>query len=225
MNVVMVHGFLDTGRLLEPLCRRLEARGHACDAPTLHPRDARTGIPDLSATLAAFIGARVPPGAPLALVGFSMGALVVRFYLQALGGARGARAFFSIAGPYRGSVNAYLYPGLGTRQMRPGSPFLRSLDAGARALGSLAVFTYRTPLDLMVVPSTGSRIPGAPERVVWCPLHSLLPRNREVGEHIAGELAKLEPRPARCFNEGENIPATRGSTPMHRKPCPKATPP
>jgi triacylglycerol lipase len=204
MNVVLVHGFLDTGRLLRPLCAALESRGHACHAPTLHPRDARLGIPDLSAKLARLVEGTFAPGAPLALVGFSMGALVVRFYLQALGGARAAKAFFSIAGPYRGSYNAYLYPGPGARQMRPGSAFLRSLDAGAHALDALAVFTYRTPLDLMVLPSTGSRIPGAGELSVWCPLHSLLPSDRDVGRHIAGELAKLEPRAQRRFTGTEN---------------------
>jgi len=202
MNVVLIHGFLNTGRCLRPLGRRLEAHGHLCHAPTLHPRDARDGIPDLSAKLAAFVGDRVPAGAPFALVGFSMGALVARHYLQSLGGARLASAFFSIAAPYKGSVNAYLYPGPGARQMRPGSPFLRSLEAQAGALAGLPVFTYRTPFDLMVVPSTGARIPGATDRVSWSPIHSLLLFDRGLGEHIAAELAKLEPRADRRFNRG-----------------------
>ncbi|HXQ81465.1 MAG TPA: alpha/beta fold hydrolase [Opitutaceae bacterium] len=207
MNVVMVHGFLNTGRMLKPLCQALEARGHACHAPTLHPRDARSGIPDLAAKLASLIEKNVGVGAPLALVGFSMGALVARHYLQALGGAQSTRAFFSIAGPYRGTMNAYLYPGLGTRQMRPGSAFLKSLDAGAGALDSLHVRTYRTPFDLMVLPSTGSRIPSADDLLLWCPLHSLLPRNHRLGEHIANELAKLEPEAARRIH----APATNPS--------------
>jgi triacylglycerol lipase len=197
MNVVMVHGFANTGRLFRALCMELEARGHTCLAPTLHPRDGRLGIPDLSAKLAAFIGANVAAGAPFALVGFSMGALASRHYLQALGGAQAAKAFFSIAAPYRGSLNAYLYPGIGTRQMRPGSSFLQLLNDGAGALAGLPVFTYRTPLDLMVVPSAGSRMPGAKDVALWCPLHSLLPRDRELRESIAEELARLEPQAGR----------------------------
>jgi triacylglycerol lipase len=204
MNVVMVHGFLNTGRLLRPLCRALEARGHACHAPTLHPRDGRLGIPDLSAKLAAYIEENVTPGRPLALVGFSMGALVVRHYLQALGGAPSAAAFISIAGPYRGTLNAYLYPGLGTRQMRPGSAFLQALDAGVGALGALRVYTYRTPFDLMVLPSTGSLIPSAKDLLLWCPLHSLLPRDQRLGEQIADELAKLEPQEANRIHAPPN---------------------
>ena len=192
MNVVMVHGFADTGRLFRVLSRELGARGHICHAPTFHPRSARLGLPDLSGKLAAFIRDNVPSGAPLALVGFSMGALVARHYLQALGGALSVKAFFSIAGPHHGTPHAYLFPGLGTRDMRPGSPFLQQLNSQSGALGDLPVFTYRTPLDLMVFPAATARLPGAQERVVWCPLHSLLPGDREVVGHIASELAKLD---------------------------------
>ena len=196
MNVAMAHGFLNTGRQFGPLCRKLEARGHTCLAPTLHPRDGRTGIPDLAEKFASLIDREVPEGAPLALVGFSMGALVARYYLQLLGGARPVKAFFSIAGPYRGSRNAYLYPGLGTRQMRPGSPLLRRLDETSDRLSAIAVFTYRTPFDLMIVPSTACQIPSAKNVTVWCPLHTLLPRDRRLIDEIALEVDKLDPAAA-----------------------------
>jgi len=189
----MIHGFGNTGRIFGPLCRVLAAQGHRCFAPTLYPRDGRSGIPDLAAKLETFIGQTRPAGAPFALVGFSMGALVARHYLQAMGGARRAKAFFSIAGPYRGTLNAYLYPGIGTRQMRPGSAFLDRMRDGAAALHGLPVFTYRTPFDLMILPSTDARIPSAKNLALWCPLHSLLPYDPRLGEHLAGELAKLEP--------------------------------
>jgi triacylglycerol lipase len=193
MNVVMVHGFADTGRLFRSMGRSLSARGHACHTPTLHPRDARLGIPDLSGKLAAFIRATVGPGEPVALVGFSMGALVARHCLPAIRGEVDVRAFFSIAGPHRGTASAFFYPGIGTRQMRPGSAFLRELDGKPGALAGLPVFTYRTPLDLMVTPPRTTRLPSATEVVVWCPFHSLLPGNSRMMSHIAGELARLGP--------------------------------
>jgi triacylglycerol lipase len=192
MNVVMVHGFADTGRLFRRMSLRLEEQGHACHSPTLHPRDARLGLPDLSAKLAAYVEGNVQRGAPIAVVGFSMGSLVARHYLQELGGAASARAFFSIAGPHRGTLAAYLYPGIGTRQMRPGNSFLRLQSDAAGALGRLAVFTYRTPLDLMVVPRSSTRLGSAPELTVWCPFHSMMPGDPRVIGHIAGELARLE---------------------------------
>jgi triacylglycerol lipase len=192
MNVVMVHGFADTGRLFRTMGDVLRSRGHACNAPTLEPRDRSLGIPDLSAKIAAFIEESVPRHEPLALVGFSMGAVVLRHYLQARGGASRARAFFSISGPHAGTWISYLYPGMGTRQMRPGSAFLRELDRGTEGLSGLVLHTYRTPLDLMVAPSASARIRGVAERVVWCPLHSLMPSDPRVVGHIADELARIE---------------------------------
>ncbi len=189
----MVHGFADTGRLFRALGRSFEARGHACHAPTLHPRDARLGIPDLSAKLAAFILENVHPAEPMALVGFSMGALVARHYLQTSSGARSARAFFSIAGPHRGTWSAYFYPGKGTRQMRPGSAFLGELDANPGALAGLPVFTYRTPFDLMVIPARTTRLASATEVVVWCPFHSMLPSNGRLTSHMADVLERVSP--------------------------------
>jgi triacylglycerol lipase len=194
MNVVMVHGFWDTGRLFGALARTLEAEGHRCHTPTLHPRDGRLGIPDLAAKLALYVDGNVERGGPAAFVGFSMGALVVRHHLQELGGARFARAFFSIAGPHDGSYAAYLYPGLGTLQMRPGSALIKRLGDGSDGLAGMPVFTYRTPFDLMVFPARSSRMANATEVVVWCPFHALMPSDPTVIAHIAGELAKMESR-------------------------------
>ena len=192
MNVVMVHGFLDTGRLYRRMSAVLGARGHACHAPTLEPRDGRLGIPDLSGKLASFIEDRVPSGAPTALVGFSLGALIARYYLQSLGGARRVSAFFSLCGPHRGTLPCYLFPGEATRQMRYRSAFLRELEARRGALDGLSVHTYRTPLDLMVVPSTSGRIAGSREVVVWSPFHSLMPVNPKVLQDIGDVLAQVE---------------------------------
>jgi triacylglycerol lipase len=191
MVVVMVHGFADTGRLFRSLGRTLSAEGHVCHAPTLSPRDARLGIPDLSGKLEAFIRANVPSRESFALVGFSMGALVARHYLQLRNGSQTTRVFFSIAGPHKGTVSAYLYPGEGTRQMRPGSVFLRELDAASAALDGLPLFTYRTPFDLMVNPASTTRLPHATEVVVWCPFHSLMPGDPRVKAHIAREISRL----------------------------------
>lgn len=192
MNVVMVHGFLDTGRLFGALGRKLEAAGHRCHAPTLHPRDGRLGIPDLAHKLADYVANHVERGVPTAYVGFSMGAIVARHHLQENGGVRAASAFFSIAGPHGGAYTAYLYPGLAPRQMRYGSSFLEGLDKNLGSLAGMKIFTYRTPVDLMVQPARSTRIVGANEMVVWCPFHALMPSDPTIVGNIAGELGRID---------------------------------
>ena len=189
--MVLVHGFLDTGRLFRTMAARLGAAGHRAWAPTLRPRDGRRGIPDLAGKLRAYLAAEVPADEPLALVGFSMGALVVRYYLGEPDRHPGVRAYFAIAAPFGGTPTAWLYPGAATRQMRPGSAFLRALAARG-GLENLALASFRSPLDLTVWPSRQSRLAGIRDRVVWCPLHSLLPADPAVVAGIVGELARLD---------------------------------
>jgi triacylglycerol lipase len=191
MNVVMVHGFWDTGRLFRAMAARLGEEGHACHTPTLEPRDGRLGIPDLSGKLASYMNTHVGAEDPVAFVGFSMGALVARHYLQGPERTRKVRAFFSIAGPHGGTPTAFFYPGAATREMRPGSRFLREMDAGAAKLRDIPVFTYRTPFDLMVVPPASTRLPDATERVFRTYFHSMLPGDAAVIGAIAEELDSM----------------------------------
>ncbi len=192
MNVLLIHGFLDTGRLFRRLESRLAAAGHRCFAPTLTPRDGRRGLADLAGKLAGYIDSEMPGHEPFAVVGFSMGCLVARYYLQQMQGCRRVRTFFAISGPMHGTATAFLYPGKGTRDMRPGSRFLRELDASAGDLNGLPVHIYYTPFDLMIIPATSSRMAGARALRVSSPLHRWVLANREVIGDILRTLNRLE---------------------------------
>jgi len=191
VNVLLVHGFMDRGTLFRRLQKRLESAGHTCFAPTLHPRDARHGIPDLAEKLAAYIDLTLPAGAPFVIVGFSMGCLVGRYYLQSGRSDQRVRAFFAISGPMHGTFTAWLYPGKGTRDMRPGSRFLRELNAPEKAAPPVPVHTYFTPLDLMIIPANSSRLAHARELTVRTPLHRAMLWNPLVADDILKNLKEL----------------------------------
>ena len=192
MEIVLVHGFGDSGRRFARLQRRLDAAGHHCHCPTLKPADARYGIADLAQKLAAYIDAQLPSSTHFAVVGFSMGCLIARTYLQQLGGAARAYAFFAISGPHHGSWLAYGYPGQGCREMRRGSAFLQQLAQSVDALTPLPLFAYRTPFDLMVLPSRSAHWPEAHNRVVPTLLHRGMVSSKLVAEDIIGQLARLD---------------------------------
>ena len=86
------------------------------------------------------------------IVAYSMGALAVRHFLQCLKGRSSVRRFISLAAPQHGTLTAYLRQNVGSRQMRPGSPFLRNLNAKDNQLGDVELYSFWTPLDLMVLP-------------------------------------------------------------------------
>jgi triacylglycerol lipase len=68
---------------------------------------------------------------------------------------------------------AYAYPGKGARQMRPGSQFLKDLEATEDRLGDIPVVSYRTPMDLIILPTESSvwkRAENHSHRVILHPL-------------------------------------------------------
>lgn len=194
MKLVLVHGIFDNGGLFRHLLGRLSRHGHDCYAPSLKPADARHGIADLAGKLRGLIDARWGPEAPIGLIGFSMGCLIARYYLQELDGQRRGRVLFAISGPHRGSLSAWCYVGRGAREMRPGSAFLRGLEASEHRLAGMPLYSYHTPFDLMILPPASSRWPRAVHLSARAPLHSLMVRDPAVCSDIEARLAQLERR-------------------------------
>lgn len=188
MNVVLVHGFLDRAGIMSGLARHLTASGHTCTAPSLSPCDARAGLVPLAHQLDLSIQESLPKDARFALVGFSMGALLCRYYVQELGGNRRVEAFMSIAAPHAGTLTAYLYPGQGCREMRPGSRFLRNLELTADRLADIPTTCYWSPVDPVILPTGSARLKGASQVSVFSPFHPLITFDRRIYRDVERRL-------------------------------------
>lgn len=162
--VLVVHGLWDSQARIDPMLRGLVARGvRALASFDLEPADGRAPIPELARQVQLQADALRERYACrlIDLVGFSMGALASRYYLQRCGGRDGVRRFISISGPHAGTWTAYALPFAGVRQMRPGSDLLRDLEADADPWGDVEVHCLYTSWDLMIVPATSSVLSGA----------------------------------------------------------------
>lgn len=184
MKVILVHGIFDTGKIFRHLVSTLESNGHQCYAPDLKPADARLGIADLSEKLKLYIDEQVGDDASIAIIGFSMGTIVSRYYLQQLDGYRRTKAFFAISGPLKGTLTAYFYPGQGVKDLRPNSQLLKKLAQSENKLSHIALYSYRTPMDAMIVPSNSSDWQMASNLKTNVLLHKFMVKNRTVCEHI-----------------------------------------
>lgn len=191
VNVVLVHGILNTGKLFDPLVHRLEADGCRCFAPTLRPNTCALGVHDLARKLSAQIDRRFGPTEPFVIVGFSLGGVVTRDYVQTLAARRRVRGAFLISAPNHGSFWACLSPGGGVRDLAIGSPFLRRLNADDRAWKNIPVSSYWTPYDLMIVPAHSSLWTVGETTRVACPLHPLMVSNSVVMADIAAKIRRL----------------------------------
>jgi triacylglycerol lipase len=189
LRVVLVHGIFDTGSKFRTLQPYLEARGHTCLAPSLTPNDGRDGLPALAQQLKHRIDGAFGPDAPVALVGFSMGGLVSRWYLQELGGNARVDRFAAISAPMQGTIWAYGYPGEGARQMRPRSDFLTRLGATVCKLDRMELYAYWTPFDAVIVPQDSADWQLADSRRIPALCHPCMLWHPELMADLAERLA------------------------------------
>jgi triacylglycerol lipase len=189
-RVVLVHGiFQNDWRCFGFLRHDLEKHGVECLVPSLKPADGRDGLPLMAEQLRREINQRFG-NERVVVIGFSMGGLISRYYLQELGGAKRCDGFFTISTPHHGTRTAQLFYGEGARQMRPGSEFLARLEATENRLGDMPIVSYCTPADLVILPYTSSQWDRAENLSIPCPLHPMMTFSPRVRRDI---LARLQP--------------------------------
>jgi triacylglycerol lipase len=186
--VVLVHGIFDSATIFKTMGSFLAGRGFQPLAPSLTPSSGRAGLDDLALQLHDFVHTNLPNGESFDLIGFSMGGLVSRYYIQRLGGLNRVRRFITISSPHQGSYWACLIGSTACRQMRPGSPFLRDLNQDVKMLEQVRFVSLWTPLDLMIVPATSSRLNVGKEFVLPVALHRWMVFSRRSLRLIAGLL-------------------------------------
>ena len=182
--VVLVPGFFDRADKMAPMARFLSRRGVEAHVVAPQPSSGRVGIERLAEQLAAFADNHLA-GRLFDLVGFSMGGLTARFYVQRLGGKERAGRLVTISTPHRGTLTARLWPGPGGRQMRPGSAFLGSLNEDAETLEHHRFVSFWTPFDAMILPATSSRLGVGREVRLPVLAHPLMVTDRRALDAVA----------------------------------------
>ena len=187
---MLVHGIKDDSRKMEPMARHLHGIGRSTHSISLKPSWGEVGIDELARQLDGFIREKIPAAQKFDLVGFSMGGLVCRYYLQRMGGLPRVDHFVTVASPHRGTVMAWLAWNRGGLQMRPGSAFLRDLNGDLEVLDRVKFTSIWTPLDLMIVPSNSSRTGIGREIKIWMPAHPLMVLHPKCIRAVAEELRR-----------------------------------
>ncbi|NJM73532.1 MAG: triacylglycerol lipase [Scytonema sp. RU_4_4] len=164
--VLLVHGIFDTGRVFDKMIAYLKQRGCMVYDLDLIPNNGNLGLDTLAQQVADYIDATFEPEQPLDLIGFSMGGIVSRYYIQRLGGINRVQHFVTISSPHHGTWIAYCRQGVGCIQMRPDSVLLQNLNRDADMLKHINFTSIWTPYDLMIVPASSSQMPVGREVIV-----------------------------------------------------------
>lgn len=106
------------------------------------------------------------------IISFSMGSLSSRYYLKSLGGTAHVDAWVSIAGPNHGTTTAQQCPFTACLEMRPGSAFLTTLNAGDETPGEVRYATWWSPCDELVDPPESTILEGAENTETSCLSHA-----------------------------------------------------
>ncbi|ASC69305.1 Extracellular esterase EstB [Halomicronema hongdechloris C2206] len=157
--VILIHGIDDTQAIFDSMAAYLEARGWPLHRFDLVPNNGDRGLEQLAQQLADYVTHQLPPQQPFDLLGFSMGGIVGRYYLQRLGGLTRVQRFVALSPPNQGSYLAYLRWNRGAKQLRPHSRFLQELNRDLHCLAHVAMTTLWTPFDLMILPAQSSVVP------------------------------------------------------------------
>ena len=158
MPVVLIHGYVHNRSAFLMMSRALKRAGFGW-VHGLNYNPIRHGIGELAGMLATEIERVLEASGAekVAVIGHSMGGIVARHYVQALGGEDTVDTVITLGAPHRGSYSAYLGIGPAAVEMRPGSPFLCELEATARP-GPVRYVAYYSDLDFMVLPAVNAKL-------------------------------------------------------------------
>lgn len=167
--LVLVHGLLDTPRLFFRLERRLEGQDRPVLSPHLPHRFGATPLRQLAQQLDGLIQERWGLETSIDILGFSMGGVIARTWLQELGGAKRTHRFLSVGSPQQGTLTAQCVPAwlfAGLADMKRGSPLLRSLNGNDSDLQAVECISFFCRWDLMVCPGWQAVLPIGKSTVV-----------------------------------------------------------
>lgn len=170
--LLLIHGLNDTTRVFKRMSGYLTDLGWDVHSINLTPNNGTAPLERLATQVGSYIERTFSREQPIDLLGFSMGGIVTRYYLQRLGGVERVERYISISAPNRGTFTAYGLPLPGIVQMRPQSSFLEQLNRDAvETLSKLKITVLWTPFDLMILPAHSSQLPLGKELRLPVPLH------------------------------------------------------
>ena len=108
---MLVHGLLDSPAVFNALKRCLGEQRQPLLIPELPLRFGLTPVPEAAELLGGHIEAAFGLEQPIDLLGFSIGGVIARTWIQLLGGHHRTRRFISVGSPQQGTLTAQPWPG------------------------------------------------------------------------------------------------------------------
>jgi triacylglycerol lipase len=188
--ILLVHGLMDTSFKMRAIAKHLRALGWQVYDIDLSANNGDTRLEILAAQVADLVDRSFAPGQQIDLLGFSMGGLVTRYYIQRLGGIDRVQRFITISTPHNGTIAAQFSWRSGCMQMRPDSTFIKDLSSDVDRLNSLNFTSLWTPFDLIILPPSSSQLGIGTEISMPVLAHPLMVSDRRALDAIVMALSQ-----------------------------------
>lgn len=188
--VVLAHGMWDTHRVFDRMTQQLQALDWQVYRLDMVPSNGDAPLEILAQQLADFIDRTVAAKQPIDLVGFSMGGIVGRYYLQRLGGLDRVQRLITISSPHKGTIAGFFSHRAGARQMQVRSALIQDLNQDIDRLARLNFTSIWTPLDALILPAWSSQVEPATDVQIPGMYHAGMVKDRRVITAVTKALAE-----------------------------------
>jgi triacylglycerol lipase len=195
--ILLVHGLMDTSHKMRKISRHLQDLGWQVFDIDLKANNGDTRLEILAGQVADLVDRTFAPEQQIDLLGFSMGGLVTRYYIQRLGGIDRVQRFITISAPHQGTFAAHFSLRPGCIQMRPNSDFIKDLRRDVDRLNYLNFTSLWTPFDLIILPPSSSQLGIGTERSFPVLAHPLMVADRRMLDAIVEALSQPIASPIR----------------------------
>ncbi len=159
--IFLIHGLWNNPKLFENLIEKINEDDYQVYRPHLPHKFGQTSLRKLATELESKIEQLVGPEIEIDIVGFSMGGLISRIWLQNHNGFSRTKRFFSIGTPHLGTYTAQLIPSFlmpGIAEMKRGSSLLSQLNDDLSSLKNVECISFFTKWDLMSFPGWQAKL-------------------------------------------------------------------
>ena len=153
--IILIHGLWNTSRIFSFISSKLDEKEVEYFAPTLNHAFGMTSIVELANLMDQLIVEKYGLEQEIDILGFSMGGIIGRYWINKLNGHKRTKRFITIGSPHNGTLTSQLvpkYPFRGISEMKINSSLLRDLANYDYFLNDIDCISFFTYWDLMVFP-------------------------------------------------------------------------
>lgn len=185
--ILFVHGYARSasdwttmiGRFEKDGWAKSQLRAYSYNTSTSNVTTAENVVKSEVEKLRAATGA-----AKVDVIAHSMGSLNTRWYVKFLGGESTVDDWVSLGGPNHGTDFANFCFSASCVEMRIGSKFLATLNAGDETPGAVNYGTWWSPCDSIINPDSSVALAGATNTETACISHLNLPQDATVYSQV-----------------------------------------